>query len=163
MSCGNIWKGFYWLLTKIGDYFQPILLLILRVYWGFGLQAAGLGKFMNHESVAQFFTSLNIPHPELMVYVVAAIEFIGGWCLILGLASRFITIPIIITMVVALITAHAPEASLALTDQAKFVAQAPITYLIVSLVVFAFGPGWFSLDKLFCRTCCKEECSKKEK
>lgn len=157
MSCTSCCGALCSFVRWLGEYFQSILLLILRVYWGAGLQATGLGKFYDHAHIAEYFSSLGIPFPELMVYVVATIEFIGGWCLILGLFSRIAAIPLIVTMIVALLTAHVPEVSMILHDQAKFVTQPPVTYLLVSLVVFAFGAGFFSIDAWIGSRCCKKE------
>lgn len=159
MSSGNSCSGFYSFFVCVGNYFQHLLLLALRLYWGWGFQSTGLGKFINHAEVAHYFSTIGVPAPELMVWVVAAIEFVGGWCLILGLASRIITIPLIAILIVALLTAHMHETLMIFSNMTQFVALAPITYLLVSLVVFAFGPGCFSIDALIGRRCSKKGCS----
>lgn len=67
---------------------------------------AGFGKLTGAETVAQYFDFLGIPAPGLMVYVAGLTEFIGGLLLIPGLATRFIAIPMMFTMIVAAGTAH---------------------------------------------------------
>lgn len=139
---------FYDFLISLGNFLQDIVLLLFRLYWGYGFLTAGWSKIMSHSDSVSFFNSLNIPYPEFFVFLVAGIEFLGGLCLILGLASRLVAIPLIITMVVALMTAHNMSWG-DLINQDKLLIQAPITFLIVSIIIFTFGPGRVSLDYLF--------------
>ncbi len=78
----------------------------LRIYLAPIFILAGGNKLSNPEGVAQWFQSLGLPAPELMVYLAGGTEFIGGWMLLLGIAVRWIAIPLMFTMVVAATTAH---------------------------------------------------------
>ncbi|MFK7957784.1 MAG: DoxX family protein [Lysobacterales bacterium] len=78
----------------------------LRIYLAPIFILAGGNKLANPEGVAQWFASLGLPAPELMVYLAGGTEFIGGWMLLLGIAVRWIAIPLMFTMVVAATTAH---------------------------------------------------------
>ncbi|MEC7839105.1 MAG: DoxX family protein [Chlamydiota bacterium] len=141
-------RGFYEGLISLGNFVQHLLLLAMRLYWGYAFHLVGWNKFQNIEGVAGFFAGLGIPFPEMTAYFVAGVELIGGWCLIVGFASRLVSIPLAITMITALLMAHFEGAAQILSDPGKFVIQAPVSYLITSLVVFAFGPGWISMDYL---------------
>jgi len=146
MSYISATKSFYHFIIAFGNLFQHVLLLALRVYFGFGLYIAGANKFANAASLSSYFSSLNFPFPEATLYFVAIIEVVAGLMLLIGLASRLAAIPLIITMIVALITAHSAGAAQILSNSAVFLSQAPVTYLIACLVVFAFGPGSISAD-----------------
>jgi len=148
MSIYKSFRGLYEGIISVGTFGQHLLLLAMRLYWGYAFHLAGCAKFDNVAGVTEFFTGLGIPFPELMVYIVATVECVGGWCLIFGFASRLISIPLAITMFVALLTAHYEGAAMALLDPSKFVVEAPVSFLITSLVVFFFGPGWISTDYL---------------
>lgn len=139
-------KSFYQFLIAFGNLFQNVLLLALRVYFGFGFYIAGANKLANVASVSPYFASLNIPFPEISVYFVALVEIVCGVMLLVGFASRLAAIPLIITMVVALMTAHSAGLAKILTNSTEFLAQTPVSYLIACLTVFAFGPGSVSID-----------------
>ena len=61
-------------------------------------------------SVVEWFGNttwgLGMPLPELMAFMAGWTEFLGGWLLLIGLAARFISIPLAGTMLVAALTAH---------------------------------------------------------
>src|SRR5262245_25480205 len=81
----------------------PPTLTRLVVGWVF-LQS-GWGKLHSLEKVVGFFTSLGLPAPEFQARLVACTEFVCGLLLLVGLATRVASIPLIITMIVALATA----------------------------------------------------------
>lgn len=137
----------YDFLISLGNFLQDFVLLLFRLYWGYGFLSSGWHKIMNQADSVAFFASIHIPYPEFFVFLVAGVEFIGGLFLILGLASRLIAIPLITTMIVALTTAH-NISLIDLLDQNKFLIQSPVTYLIITLIIFVFGPGRLSLDYL---------------
>jgi putative oxidoreductase len=138
----------YGIFLKIGSTLQSLLLLYLRLTWGHQLLLTGLAKLHDITQTVTLFTKLNIPSPDFHAYEVGWIETIGGACLILGFASRIITIPLIFLMIAALGLVHT-EALVNLkfiTTPHLLLAQEPYPYLLTSLFVFAFGPGRISLD-----------------
>ena len=66
---------------------------------------------------------LGLPFPELMVTLAAGTELIGGILLVLGLATRWIAIPLIITMLVAIFSVHWENGWLALSDASSWLAN----------------------------------------
>jgi putative oxidoreductase len=139
-------------------YAQPALLFLLRLYFGYGFFKAGLGKLQNIESTAEYFAGLDIPLPTLNAYLAGATECFGGLLLLLGVASRVVTIPLIFTMLVAYLTQHIDELRTlwAPNDEgsynpAPFFKAAPFPYLLTALIVLFFGPGGFSIDGLLKR------------
>jgi putative oxidoreductase len=141
-------RGFYEGIIGTGNFLQHLFLLAVRLYWGWAFHIAGCEKFENIEKVAGFFGSMGVPLPEFSAYAVATIECVGGWCLIFGFASRLASIPLAATMAVALVTAHYTGAAEILSDPTKFLIELPVTFLMASLTVFVFGPGWISIDYL---------------
>ena len=142
-------------LTDMLAMVQHPLLLIMRVYWGWQFFLAGKGKFANIENVAGFFDSIGIPFANQTAYLVAGTELITGLLLVVGLFARFAAIPVVVTMIVAYVTAH-PDALLGMfTDPQQFISQDPFFFLLVGLMVMSFGAGAISVDtmmnRLFCR------------
>ncbi len=81
----------------------------------------------------------------------ASLECAGGLLLLLGLASRLICIPLTINFIVAYLTADREAVVNFFKDQDAFTSAAPFLYLLVSLIVLAFGPGFFSIDEVIGR------------
>jgi putative oxidoreductase len=127
----------YRLWIRCLDLLQPVVLLVIRVYIGYLFFISGKNKLTNIESVAEYFASLHIPMPVFNAYLSGATECLGGLCLLLGLASRLITIPLLFNMVIAYLTAHADEA---------FLKAAAFPYLATVVIVLLFGPGLLSVD-----------------
>ena len=74
-------------------------------------------------------------------------EMVCGGLLLLGLASRFVSVPLIFTMTVAYLTAHADE----VTDLDSFVTAPPFLFMLTCVLVLLFGPGGVSIDYLIGR------------
>src|SRR5580704_18530979 len=103
----NFFAKFYNFFLIIGSNLQSLFLLFMRLTWGHQFILAGLEKLHNAENVTEYFSSMGIPAAGFNTYLVSYFEIIGGVCLILGLASRLITIPLIAILLTALATAHA--------------------------------------------------------
>jgi len=109
---------------------------------------SGRGKlFYKLEELGQYFVQLGIPFPHLNALVTASIEFFGGVCLILGLATRIVSVPLAFIMLVAILTAQ--------LDKAKTLGDflyLPEVLLLVLFVWLVFsGPGKVSMDQILAR------------
>jgi putative oxidoreductase len=152
--CMGFWNGCikaYRGLIQLGKAFKHLLLLALRLYWGFVFFMAGWGKLHNIPNVTEFFQSLNIPLPGLNAYIASSIECFGGLLLLIGLGSRLVAIPLAIVMIVALTTVHTGGLQMIWDDPDTFLKELPVSFLMVALIVFAVGPGMFSVDGLLKR------------
>lgn len=127
---------------------QSPLLLVLRLWWGVSFAQSGWGKFMNLDRTAGFFADLGLPWPKLNAVLAASTELLGGALLAVGLLARPAAVPLAFTMLVAYGTAHRGELGAIFRDPDQFTGAAPFLFLLVSVVVLAFGPGKFSLDHL---------------
>lgn len=127
------------LLSKIG-WLPPLL---ARIVIGVVFVESGWGKLHNIEKVIEFFTSLEIPFPELQAPFVAGVEFAAGLMLIFGLAARAASVPLIGIMAVAIITAKAPEIS-SFSDIFGF---SEFLYIVLLVWILVSGPGTISSDQ----------------
>ena len=128
------------LLTPVG---QSALLLALRLLYGGQYIQTGRGKLVHLDRTTQFFMDLHIPAPGFHAVLVGCTEFFGGILLVLGLGTRFATVPLTISMVVAYLTAERAEAFKSLDN---FTSAAPYQFLLACLILMAFGPGRASVD-----------------
>ncbi len=144
----NRTESIYNYFIKIGNNLQSLFLLYMRITWGHQFVLTGWGKLHAIEQTAEFFASLHISHPLFHAYFVGWIETLCGFFLLVGFASRIISIPLIIAMLTALSTAHAPDISnfRFLFQPLSLVKQTPYPFLITCILVFCFGPGRISID-----------------
>jgi len=111
----------------------------------------GWGKLLHLERAAGYFASMGIPAPLLNAIMAGGTECLGGGLLVLGLYARLASVPLIATMLVAYATAER-EALAAITSAPdKFTSAAPFLFLLTAVVVLAFGPGAFLVDRLLNR------------
>ena len=120
--------------------------LLMRLLIGYQFFLTGRGKLRNIERTTDFFASLQIPLPGFHAHLVGTLEMTGGVLLILGLATRLISLPLLATLMVAYLTAHQPDAFQSVYD---FINAPPFPFLAVTLFLLTFGPGRVSLDRLF--------------
>ena len=89
---------------KLLDFTAPLL---IRIYLAPIFIMAGWGKLSDLESTAYYFGEyLGLPLPDLMAFLAGATEFFGGIAILVGLATRWFSIPLMLTMIVAATTAH---------------------------------------------------------
>src|ERR1700757_2321341 len=144
----NLLRRGYELLIASGSALQSPFLLVLRVYFFWQLFLAGKGKLSNIGKVSEFFASLGIPLPTVNAYFIGSLECFGSLLLIIGLASRPLSLLIVISMTVAYLAADFEAVSNIFSDPDKFVKADPFPFLLTALIVLVFGPGLFSIDAL---------------
>lgn len=89
------------------DFLAPLALrlYLVPVFW-----MAGTNKLGDMESTIAWFGNpdwgLGLPLPGLLAWAAALTEALGAVLLLLGLATRWVAIPLMITMVVAALTVH---------------------------------------------------------
>lgn len=93
--------------TRAFDFLGP---LALRLYLAPIFFMAGYNKFSHFDNTAQWFGNaewgLGMPFPEVMAFLAVSTELVGAFLLVIGLAVRWISIPLMFTMIVAAVTAH---------------------------------------------------------
>jgi len=90
-------------VTRSLDFLAP---LTLRLYLAPVFWVAGVEKVSGFENIVAWFGSLGLPQPTLMAALATATEVVGAVLLVLGLAVRWVSIPLMVTMVVAAVSVH---------------------------------------------------------
>ena len=110
--------------TRCADGLAPLL---LRLYLAPVFLQAGWNKLSHFEDTAAWFGNpewgLGLPMPEVMAALAAGTEFLGGILLIVGLAVRWISIPLMVTMLVAAFAVHWENGWLAIADGGSWLAN----------------------------------------
>lgn len=120
---------------------------VARLALGWVFVQSGWGKLHNLSQVIDYFGSLGIPAPQIQAPFVAGVEFVGGLLIIGGLFTRFVSVPLAATMVVALLTAKRAD----IASAGDLYGTVEFLYLLVFGYLAAFGAGLFSLDEVFVR------------
>lgn len=93
--------------AKVIDFIAPLL---LRLYLAPVLWMAGAKKFTSFSATAEWFGNdewgLGLPAPYVLVFLVGLFEILGAIFLLFGFATRFISLPLMVIMLVAAWTAH---------------------------------------------------------
>jgi len=144
----DIIRRAYELIVTGANFLQSPLLLALRVYFFWQLFLTGKGKLSNIGKVSEFFTSLGIPLPTLNAYFIGSLECFGSLLLIIGLASRPLSLLIVISMTVAYLAGDFEAVMNIFSDPDKFVKADPFPFLLTALIILVFVPGLFSIDAL---------------
>lgn len=126
------------------DRFSWVGPLAVRLSLGAVFLGTGWGKLHNLGQVTGFFTELGIPFPAAQAAMVSGIELVGGTLILLGLFTRFAAVPLMGTMVVAILTAKRPE----IDGIRSLLAFEEFTYFAGFLWLLVAGAGKASLDAL---------------
>ena len=116
--------------------------LLTRLFVGYFFMETGWGKIHDLDTFAMRFAQWGIPYPAFNAVLSGYTEFLGGALTILGLAVRFVSIPMIINMIVAILTVKLKHVS-GLND---FVELDEPLYALTYVWLFFSGPGWLSID-----------------
>lgn len=94
--------------------------LAIRLYLAPVMWMAGTQKISGIDNTIEWFGNaewgLGLPFPWLLAHLAAYTEAIGGVLLLLGLATRWISIPLMVTMLVAIFSVHWQNGWAAIAD-----------------------------------------------
>jgi len=114
------------LLEKILEAVGFIGPLLLRLYLVPIFWAAGSKKISSIDSTIEWFGNpdwgLGLPFPALMAWMASLTEAGGAVLLLFGLGVRWISIPLMVTMIVAAVTVHIQNGWLAIAEGTGFFA-----------------------------------------
>lgn len=109
---------------RVADGIAPLL---LRLYLAPVFIQAGWNKLAHFEDTAAWFGNpdwgLGLPMPEVMTALAAGTEFFGGILLIVGFGVRLLSIPLMVTMLVAAFAVHWENGWLAISDSSSWLAN----------------------------------------
>ncbi len=123
---------------------KDLVLLALRLVLAYGFFNPALMKIKDINSIVDWFESINIPLPTINAYLATGTEVLGVIFLTLGLFTRWISIPLMITMLVAIVTVHIENGF----ETSKNGFEIPLYYILMLLSLFTFGAGKYSLDQI---------------
>ncbi len=138
-------KERYTYMTNSLSNIKSLPLLFLRLILAYGFFNPAKMKLSNIDGIISWFESINIPFPALNAYLATGTEVLGVILLTLGLGTRFISIPLIITMIVAILTVHLGNGFEAGSNGFEI----PLYYMIMLFTLLVYGSGKFSLDHIF--------------
>jgi putative oxidoreductase len=103
---------------------------------------AGVGKLLDPSGTAGYFAHLNIPAPNIAVWVVMIVELIGGILILIGYQTRWAALVLAIFCLVTAFAIHLPGGDLA--NMINFYKN--LSMAGGFLYVVAFGAGIWSID-----------------
>jgi putative oxidoreductase len=124
-----------------------VLFLIGRVLLGWYFLIDGLGKFPNIAPFVGYVTSLGVPSPYIMAWVGAIVEFLLGFTLFFGVATRYGALLGILFVLVATALAHRYWEYPTPAQLGQYVNLMKNSVILGGLVlIFVIGGGRFSVD-----------------
>ena len=150
------------LLNNIGDYVPP---LILRIILAIEFGTAGIEKFhgTNWFQEITFPFPFNLLSPEVSWNLATYFEIIGAAALVLGFATRFFSMSLVILTIVAIASVHWPAQITSINDLItgyRIVDEQgdgfgnyklPLLYMVMFLPLIFKGAGNISVDYLIKR------------
>ncbi len=135
------------IFNKITDYLEKlkdIPPLLFRLVLAYGFYGPATMKLKNFNGIVEWFTGMGMPLPKLNAFLATGTETAGFILLFFGLATRIISIPLMVVMVVAIATVHMGNGFEAGNNGFEI----PIYYMLMLLSLLITGPGKISLDSL---------------
>ena len=139
------------MLTKLHSQFltiansgRSIFLLAIRLILAYGFYEPATMKWGNISSVAEWFGEMGIPFPFANAILAASTEALGVVLLTLGIGVRYISLPLMVTMVVAIVTVHW-EYGFPASDNGY---EIPLYFLLMLGLLVTTGAGKISGDAL---------------
>lgn len=83
----------------------PYILAALRILVGLFFVSSGLPKLLDPGSLVASFGHWGLPAPELFVPVIGVLEVVCGGLLALGVATRYVALPLAVIMLGAVLSA----------------------------------------------------------
>ena len=128
---GSVQKQRFWPhKVLLMDSANGIPLFLLRLYLAPVMIQAGWNKASSFDSIVDWFGNedygLGLPIPFVMAFLATAAELVGGVLLLFGALTRLVSIPLMITMVVAMVSVHADNGWLAIADASSWLADGTI-------------------------------------
>ncbi len=121
-----------------------MVVAITTVHLAHGFYEPALGKWTNFQTTVAWFNELGIPFAYLATFLTASFEVVGVILLTLGLFIRFISLPLMIILFVAITTVHIGHGF----SVANNGFEIPLYYILFLAILATHGAGRFSIDKL---------------
>lgn len=121
--------------------------LAARLVVGWVFLWTGWSKLQALPRMIENFRGWGIPFPEIVTPFVSGVECIGGLLLLVGLLTRFVSVPMMIVMLVAVVSAKAAQVN----SLETLLGFEEVSYFVMFAWLGIAGPGPVSLDHLVLR------------
>ena len=109
---------------------------------------SGFGKITGFSATAGFMASKGMPIAEVLLVGTIAVEFLGGLMLLVGWKARWAALAIFLFIIPATLIFHNPAGLTGQEAQNQMInVMKNLSIMGGMLMVFAFGPGAWSLDR----------------
>lgn len=135
-------------IDGLAEQWRDFLLLVARVLIGWIFVASGWRKLMDIPGFVKTMPRRDLP--ELLGYIAPPVEFIGGVCLLLGFATRYAALVMLLFVIIASFSSHRYWN---FTDPAQYTNQNSHFWKNVAIkgglvLLFITGAGRFALDRV---------------
>ena len=132
------------LVTPIVKSMTVLAPLLTRLSIGYIFVESGYGKLTHLDKTIGFFSSLGIPYPEFQAPLAAGMEWVCGLLILVGLATRLASVPLMVIMMVAIRTAKWED----VTDVSSLLGLSEFLLIVLLCWLIAYGSGHLSVDRL---------------
>lgn len=125
----------------------PRSVVLIRLLVGAVFLAEGIQKFLFPAALGVGrFVKIGLPAPEFLAPFVGVVEITGGALLIVGLLTRWATVPLLIDMAVAITTTKIPMLHAQGFWAMAHEARTDWCMVLGALFLLIVGPGAWSID-----------------
>ena len=124
--------------------FDDLAIFFLRAVLAWGFFNASIMKWEDMDSFAEWLSTMNIPEPLFMAYMIATLEIFGAILLMTGVLVRLTTIPLIFIVSGAVFLVHIDNGFDCIDNGFEI----PLYYLTMLLVLLTKGGGKLGLEYL---------------
>jgi putative oxidoreductase len=135
-------KARYYKFVDLMTKAEFLPLLAIRLLLAYEFYGPAMEKLTDFAGTVAWFDELGMPLPAVNAFFATTTEVLAFILLPLGLGTRILSIPLIITMIVAIITVHGPNGFNVCDGGYKF----PVYYIIMLSVLLTRGAGMASVD-----------------
>jgi putative oxidoreductase len=144
MSIKTIYLNYVNRVETVKDVLPPLLFRLILAY---GFYKPAMAKLQDVHAIGDWFAGMGLPAPYFQAYLATGTECLGVILLTLGLGVRIISIPLIITMLVAIKTVHWGNGF----EAGKNGYEIPLYYILMLVSLICTGAGKISVDYLIGR------------
>jgi putative oxidoreductase len=139
---------FYDWSRVFAGYFTWAAPLAARIVVGWVFLWSGWEKLQILPTMIKRFSDWGIPAPAIMAPFASGVEFVGGILLLIGLLTRFASVPMMIVMLVAIVSVKWTDVD----SLETLLGFEEVSYFAMFAWLGIAGPGPISLDHLVLKT-----------